>query len=140
MSGFSLIELLLVITLFSIVAAAAYPLSISFYQGQLMSEVQTGLEITLQRASHHARSQKNDSAHGVKLLADSYVLFQGDSYDSRITAMDSVAAFPSSLVHTGIDEIVFLQRTGAATATGTISLEYANTAATIRINAAGVVY
>jgi len=139
MSGFSLIELMLVMTMFGVVTAFMFPMSISLYQSQVLTEVESGMRTTLQTAHTRAVSQKSDSAHGVKVLENSYVLFEGYSYDTRENENDTSVQIPNSFIHSGFDEIVFAQYTGVPSATGTLSLEYAHDTSAVIVYESGVV-
>ena len=139
MSGFTLIESLLVVALFGVVAVFMFPLTLSFYNVQILSEIEIGVQTALQNAQVNAVTQKNDSAHGVKMLSDSYVLFQGDSYLTRNTLLDTPILYPSTLEYTGVDEIVFEQYTGKPSATGTLSFEYAHESKIVTVYDSGFI-
>lgn len=121
-AGFSLVELLLVIGITFIIGVFMFPISVSFLQSQILDETTELLLSSMRRAEMQAMYEKHDSSFGVKLLSDSYVLFEGDSYSSRNVSEDEVFQIPSALTVSGIDEVVFLQRTGIPSTVGTIVL------------------
>ncbi|MFT7506907.1 MAG: prepilin-type N-terminal cleavage/methylation domain-containing protein [Acidimicrobiales bacterium] len=139
MTGFSLIEFILVVALFGIVTVFAFPVSLSFYNAQVLSEIEGGVETSIRNAQMYAVTQKNDSSHGVKMLSGQYVLFQGDSYSTRDGAQDASFALPSTLQYSGVDEIVFAQHTGYPSATGTLTFTYAHATQTLLVYDSGFV-
>jgi prepilin-type N-terminal cleavage/methylation domain-containing protein len=138
MNGFSLVELLLVIALMGIVSIAAFPLSVSLYNLQVLNDTKSSLLATLRQAHVSALTQKNDTDHGVKLLPDSYVLFEGSSYATRNEAADHVISFAPTVTATGADEIVFTKFTGLPTATGTVTIEAGEESRVILVRESGI--
>lgn len=122
--GFTLIELLLVMALMLMVGTFMFPLGITFYRTQLLNESQEGLIAALRKAQVLSHTGVRDHSFGVKRTDTGYVLFEGDTYDSRIIANDELYFVPSTVVTTGIDEIVFNELTGIPSATTAIEISY----------------
>ena len=139
MRGFSLVELILVIALFTIIALFAYPMSLALFNTQILEESRNGVEVALRNAYTRSITEKNDTSHGVKILENSLVLFEGNSYDTREVSKDHVVALPETLIHAGFDEIIFEQFSGRPSATGTLRLQYAGEETLIYINEIGVI-
>lgn len=140
MSGFSLIEFVLVMALFGLVGSLVFPVALTFYNQQVLSEVAGGIESALRTAHVNAVTQKNDTSHGVKLLDDSYVLFTGVSYLDRNVLHDVVVSFVDTVHHTGANEIVFTQATGYPSGGAVIHLNYLHETVSLEVSLAGVVY
>lgn len=135
--GFTLLEVALVITLVVIISAFTVPIGINFYRNQTLNEASDGILSVLRRSQNHAAFGKNDSDFGVKILSDTYVLFEGSSYVSRDTSKDASFNISMGVTATGADEIVFTKLTGVPNATGSITITAGNTTKTIEINAQG---
>lgn len=138
MTGFSLIELLLVIALLGIVGVAAFPLGTNLYRMQVLQDTRDSLVTTLRQAQVYAMAQKNDASHGVKFLGNSYVLFEGDSYDTRNESNDFAINVASNIALSGLDEVVFAQFTGLPSATGTITLSLHDEVRELHVLSAGI--
>ena len=124
--GFTLLELLLVISGIVIIAVFTMPIGINFYNAQSFDETASGILSNLRRAQNQAFFQKNDSDYGVKFLANSYVFFRGSSYALRATSDDEIFYLPSGISIAGDDEIVFKKFTGRpafAASFGVVSLD-----------------
>ncbi len=121
-SGFSLVEMMIVIALIVMLAAAALPITLDFlFRFTVIGETKI-LESNLKSAQAKAISGKNDSSFGVKFFPidvcpeeDCYVIFQGDSYDAREMGEDEVFYLPKEADIELIgeySEIVFEKNTG----------------------------
>ena len=117
-----------------------FPISLSLYYSGLLSETEQGILSSLRLAQQYAVAQKNDSSHGVKVLNDAYVLFQGESYAARDSVYDLSVTAPSIIALQGPDEIVFSKFYGLPSATGTITLELKGESASFSVQATGSVY
>lgn len=142
--GFTLIELLIVISITSILVVAATPIYSNLQATAQLNESSSQMVQVLRTAQQRARVRKNNAAHGVFLLqatADTYVLFQGDSYASRDTAYDRALTLDSGInVLTTLpsNEVVFAAGTGVPSATGTLTLtQITEGSRTIYINEIG---
>lgn len=137
--GFTLIELLLVIVLLSLLVVTVIPISLRFFKLQTVSDTSVELVELLRTAQMFARTQRHDSAYGVKMLDNTFVLFEGESYATRITSEDSSSSLSLGTTVTGFDEIVFEQGTGAADFSGVITIVTLDHENTVRINSSGLI-
>ncbi|MBI5306342.1 type II secretion system protein [Candidatus Wolfebacteria bacterium] len=137
--GFTLIELLLIMASISLLGALTVPLSVRFLQGQILDETANGILETLRRAQNSAIYQKNDSAYGVAFFPGYYVLFQGNSYSSRIAGADEIFELGGNTSISGIVEVVFSKLAGAPSAVGVLiaSLSSVSDSRSISISAEG---
>jgi prepilin-type N-terminal cleavage/methylation domain-containing protein len=121
--GFTLIEVLIVMGLFVLLLAFVVPIGLSFYQSQITDETALELASAFDRARSDARLGKSESAYGIKVLSDRYVLFRGDSYATRVSVEDMTTMFPGGTVVTASpSEYVFSKLDAFASATGTVNL------------------
>ncbi len=99
------------------------PVTAGFYRSRMHDQSVRDLESLLRRARTYAIDQRNDLPSGVKILPGSYVLFVGESYASRTTALDESFEYPTFVTTSGsISEVVFSKLHGTSTASGTIRL------------------
>jgi uncharacterized repeat protein (TIGR02543 family) len=124
--GFSLLEVLLIITIIVVIFSFSIPFSLKLYHTQLLEGARNDIVDVLQRAKHNAILQKNDSSFGVQIDAglDNFVLFQGASYADRVQSLDEVYDLLPGIAVFGPAEIVFSKLTGLPSVTGTTTLDY----------------
>ncbi|MBU1349055.1 prepilin-type N-terminal cleavage/methylation domain-containing protein [Patescibacteria group bacterium] len=136
--GFTLIELVIVIGIMAVIVAVTAPLTIRSYQNQLVAETAQQLAETLRRAQSRATAARGDSPHGVKILSDGYVLFQGRSYATRVVAEDETTPIPSSItVSSTATEVVFSKLYATSSMVGTMSVIGAGGTIDVTVNAVG---
>jgi len=120
--GFTLIELLIVITMILLMVGLAIP----FYGNQVnRSNVETTaleLQQNLRTAKTKALSGESNSAWGVYIDSDKYILYQGSSYASRNTAYDQITQTEGTVVLTGLSEINFSKVKALPDNTGVINV------------------
>lgn len=93
MRGFSLVELLIVISIGVVVVAAAIPLYGNLHSSTQIGETTTQIVQTLRTARQKSISGLNNSAHGVYLDIEdgenhAFILYQGDSFAARQAQYD----------------------------------------------------
>ncbi len=137
--GFTLIELLLVIALITIMSVFSYPVGVSFLEQSHVEDVRAELLSALRKAQLQAIVQKNNSAYGVYIASDSYVLFEGVLYENRDASKDEVFSFPHAIAIEGIAEVYFRERTGEPSASGIITLTLRATQKEIRVMSHGLI-
>lgn len=110
--GFTLLEILLVLGLIAILLIVTVPLSLDFYKRQQL-EVQTQSIIqTLRRTQSKSMAVESDSAFGLYITNQNYILFKGDSYATRDSQYDEVFELPEIIDVGGLNEIVFTKLDG----------------------------
>ncbi len=138
--GFTLLELMLAITIIAIIAAGVIALDIPAQQRNDLDTARNSIIQTLHSARSKARAVDGDVSWGVSIQSSTFVLFKGASYASRDTSYDEATDMPQTLVPSGLSEIVFVKRTGDPTSTGTITLtSKTNEQRTITLNAKGMI-
>ncbi len=125
--GFTLIEVLLVIGLFAIVAGLVVSVGLHTHSGFSAQGDEDLAIATLQKA----RSQSMHGvctgdcvaavAHGVHSAAHGLVLFQGGSFDPTDAANENLPALSNATTFAGAD-IIFAPLTGVADATATLTI------------------
>jgi len=141
--GFSMVEMLVVIGIFVVLASFAYPLYSSW-------QLKTGLESSrsevieaLRIARYRSQSGLNDSTHGVYFSLggnDSYIIYQGESHGERNDLYDLEYFFDSNInISTQIVDINFIKSSGYSQATSTIYISDENDSTQVNINRLGII-
>ena len=138
-TGFTLVELMLVMALVLIIGIFTSGVGVSYYQSQVLNETADNLASNLRHAQGYALSGKNNQAFGVYIHEDSYVMFEGQSYESRIVAEDMVFPISASITISGPVEVVFSELTGTPDTTETIYLSLGNREKQIDILSSGYI-
>ena len=138
-SGFTLIELIIVIAISIFLVAIFFPIGLNFYQIQVLNGGTDSIVWLLKQAQSSAISQKNDSAFGLYLAQNQAILFQGNNYQGREASQDINVAIPLSVRIAGLQEIDFAKKTGLPAQTGSIFLSLAGRSEEIQINSIGLI-
>ena len=129
--GFTLVELMIIIALFGVVAAFSFPFFRSRNVQHILDASSDELHGILRQAQGRAMSGHNASAWGVHWGTGEYTLFSGDEYDTRDTDHDLIIDYPGSItISTSVnvsgatypEDVVFDQLTGTTDASGTITI------------------
>jgi len=113
MNGFTLIEILITVSLISILGFFLFSIGLNFYKSQQLETQAQEILQTLRRAQSKATSVELDSSFGVYFdnANKKYILFKGDSYspgDPYNEEFDLSAIITLS----GLSEVVFLKLEG----------------------------
>ncbi len=143
-AGFSLIEILVVLTIMAIIGIFAITGFKDYARFQQYDASVATAKSTFIDARVRARSAKFDQSYGVKILTNSLVVFRGSTYSAGASTNETVALTGVKLSRSltgGTDQIVFSKLTGLPSATGTITIvgvEHVATT-TLTISGAGVI-
>ena len=127
-AGFTLIEIALVIGLVTVVASVGMFFDFDSFRAHSFYADRDTLISTLQHARAEAISNicrgscDNGLPHGVKILSDRFIIFQGADYVSADHNQDAVIDANINIEHGGLDEIVFSQLSGDTVFPGEIVL------------------
>jgi prepilin-type N-terminal cleavage/methylation domain-containing protein len=128
MKGITLIELLLVVAIFAIIAGAAIPVLGQLQTSTQLNQAASELVQTLRDARQRSVAGLNNSSHGVYFQApDQIILYQGDNYSSRDPAADQVTILDSTIQFTITvpgNDLNFAKATGDPSQTGIIALTH----------------
>ncbi len=137
--GFTLAELLVVVALMLVVGMFMFPLGIQFYRSQMLNESSEGISSALRRAQHLSRTGAYDSTFGVRVIDGGYVLFSGETYDSRDVTQDESHSLPATISITGLQEVSFELFTGNPSATGTLTVQTDTAEASVTVQDSGFI-
>lgn len=148
--GFTIIEMLIVVGLISIIGGLGLYLGFDSLRGYSFRSDRDVLVSTLQHARAEAIANvcRGDSSvcsdgkpHGVKILSDKFVIFQGTSYATRDSAYDADIDFNHSTIFPSdgsLTEAVFNRLSGDVDTPGFITLNDSGThESKIEINSEG---
>ena len=138
-TGFTLIELSLVMALFAIILSLAVPYGLRFFRIERLDSVSRDILTNLRFAQSQAISQQEDSEYGIYIQEDSFVVFRGTSYVSREVLSDEIFDFSNQVIISGLSEIVFYRLTGIPSDSGEIRLESEDRTNIITINQQGAI-
>jgi prepilin-type N-terminal cleavage/methylation domain-containing protein len=137
--GFTLVELLLVMALVLIVGMVTSSIGISYYQSQILTETTDNFTSVLRQAQGYAMSGKNNSAFGIFVAEDSYVLFEGQDYESRLSNEDMIFPINSYINISGPSEIIFSPFTGTSNVVDTVYISFGSRAKQVEILSSGYI-
>lgn len=135
MKGFTLVQLLVVMSIFIILTLIAVPSIRSFQRESDLNNSAEEIINTLRLAQNKTISSEGASQWGVYFSTTTdyhqYTLFKGSDYNSRATSSDETHKLPKSVKIYGINlagenEVVFARLTGTINQSGSISLELEN--------------
>ncbi len=120
--GYTLIEVLLVLTILALSTAMILPFLGHFQQQQTLSSVEQDLMQALRRAQHRAIILERSSAWGVAIQTHSFTTYAGSSYGTRNTAFDKTETVSAPFSVSGLSDVSFAQVTGLPGTTGTVTV------------------
>lgn len=123
MKGFTIIELIISMAVFTIVAIAAFP---AYHAFQANSDFNSGFYTVVdvaRRAQELSRAIDSNSGWGMAIRPNhQVVLFRGTTYALRNSSSDQIFMIPLDVTSTGMSEIDFSSFWGYPSATGTITI------------------
>jgi len=138
-TGFTLLEILLSITIIAILAGIGAPIYQSFQNKNELDIAVNTISQSILRAQVLSQAVEGDSVWGVYIATGSLIIFRGDSYTNRNQAYDEIYSISSIIAPSGLTEIVFNKLTGSTQNIGEIILTGINDSRTITINQKGTV-
>lgn len=143
--GFSLLEVIIAMTIVSLVAVAVFVSVFAYRSKHEVSDMATNLVSALSQARTKTIAGYNDTSYGVNIASTSITLFSGTSFnsgasDNQVIASSTRLTIKPYLVG-GATNIYFKRLTGETTQSGYItikSLSNINKVATVTIAASGV--
>src|SRR5882724_4381057 len=121
MAGFTLIEMLLSVTIIGMLVGLSLPVYESFVRRNDLDLTAQGIAFMLRRAESYARGVNGDAAWSVEVQASAATLFQGTNFATRNTAYDETLSMPASVTPSGLGEVQFTKFTAIPNTTGTIT-------------------
>ena len=139
MRGFTVFEILIVMGIFTIMVGIAAPTQLGFYLNYQFDSETDLLTALLHQARNLSMVNYNEASHGLYVLSDQFVVFEGDSYAARVQANDKKYPRNTDVAVSGATEIVFTSLSGA-TASTTFNLNDTRKSRDIFVNPEGLIY
>ncbi|OGD69038.1 hypothetical protein A3I18_00695 [Candidatus Campbellbacteria bacterium RIFCSPLOWO2_02_FULL_35_11] len=138
-NGFTLLEVLLSISIISIVFGFSVPIYYSFQVRNDLDVARFALIQNLHRAQSLSQMGEGDSSWGVYIASDKITLFKGSSFATRDINFDEDFSISSSGI-SGLQEIIFNKFNGLPQMTGTTTItSTTNETKQIAINEKGTI-
>lgn len=136
--GFTLLEILLSISVMAIIAGIGIPVYQSFNVRNDLDLTANLVTQSLRRAQILSEAVEGDDAWGVYVGDNKITIFKGNSYAGRDVSYDEIFDLSNAITPSGNQEIIFNKFTGWPQAAGTLILTTVNNAKIITINAKGL--
>lgn len=144
-SGFTIIEILVVLTIFIFIAGFALFVSMDSYRGFAFRSERDTIISVLQKARSQAISNiclgsgcSDGKPHGVRFTGSQYIIFQGPSYASRDPSVDQIIAANSTLTFSPTPPIdIIFNQLDATGAGGTFTINGSGHSSQISVNTEG---
>ena len=138
LNGYTLIELLLSVTLLGIISVSAFPVTRNFLD---RNEYDSAFRLTvnaLRTSQIYSQTGKNDTNWGVSFQSGVLVVFGGASYALRDSSYDEFSSISTKVTVTGATEIVFDKVTGNSTTVPTLTIAGNGFSRNVVINKKGI--
>jgi prepilin-type N-terminal cleavage/methylation domain-containing protein len=141
-SGFTLIEMLLVLAISFILMGLMLPAALNQYRATLVDDAARSLMDSLRRTRTQAVADVHSAAHGLKIMSasSSFILFEGASYATRNQAADEIVEYPSTVtLQATTTEVTFSRLYGTSTFSGDWTMNYLDWSRQVSLNSYGTV-
>lgn len=138
--GFTLLELLLSVSILAILVAITAPILIAFQRNNDIDLTADTLSQVLRRAQILSQAINNDDSWGVKIDNNNIILFKGNSFIGRNQNYDETFSTSNSITFSGINEIIYNKFSGDTTGGSIIMTNTTeNKNISINVNSKGIV-
>lgn len=137
--GFSLIELLLSLTLIGALTAISFPMYSRLQRKTDLDIAVMQTAQSLRRAQTLSQAVEGDTTWGVHVQNGSMIIFKGAAYSTRDTNFDETTSMPNTVGVSDNSDFIFATLNGRPTSTGTITLSASGASKTLSINEIGTI-
>lgn len=138
-TGFTLIEVILTISIILILGAISAPFYISFYTSSQIDTTTQEVVQSLRRAELKALNNENDDSWSIKLVDDKMILYKGTDYPTRDSNYDEEIQIPKSIQITGTSDITYQKSSGSSSFSGNLTITDQKDTSILTINRKGIV-
>ncbi len=137
-AGFTLIEVLIVIAIFSLLAGFGLLISMDFWRSYSFSSERTIAVSVLQKARTQSMINLDQAPHGVRIDSTGYTIFEGASYVPGALLNEVITKQPAIAITCTLSpcDIIFGQLSGTSTPS-TVTISDGQRSANITINNEG---
>lgn len=137
--GFTLIEVLLVVSIMAVASVIVVPVSIDYQQRNDLDTSQITFAQSIRRAQQMSMSGEGDSAWGVNAISGEIVIFKGNTYATRDVTYNENYDISLGVTLSGQLEYDFAKITGLPAQTGTAIFTDNSYQKQVVVNAKGIV-
>jgi len=139
--GFTLIEVLLSVTIISTMVGLSLPMYHAYNNRNDLDLTSQAVAEMMRRAMTYSRGMRLDDSWAVHIETSSATLFKGVAYATRDVSFDETTTIPSSFTVSGLLDVSFAKLTGLPSTTGatTISIPGTTESRSVMLNGEGVV-
>lgn len=138
--GFTIIEVIVVLAIMAVFAAAAPPLTHGFRIGYQGDNAVASYVSALHRAQVLAQTGAVDAPWGVAIATGTVTIYKGATYAARDTNYDEVYAIGRELSPGGVTAVTFAKLSGTPGTTGTTTIAVPGLATvSVNINSKGMI-
>ncbi|HSW98308.1 MAG TPA: type II secretion system protein [Candidatus Saccharimonadales bacterium] len=139
-AGFTLLEVLLSVTIMAMLVGISMPFYESFVRRNDLALATQTVSALIRRAETYSRSANSDSGWSVEFQSTTATLFLGNNFAGRNTNYDEAVSLPGSVTASGLSEVQFAKLTALPNTTGTVTLSSTlSETRTVTVNAKGMV-
>lgn len=142
--GFTIIELLVVLAIFGILAAFSYSSFVEYRDVQRSRTVVVDISSILKETKQRTLSSETDTQFGIHFSTSSLTIFEGAIYNPSLSS-NRVHVFSGTDIKAQLSDsssqIIFSRLTGVPSATGTIAIGHKslNSTTTLTVQGSGLV-
>lgn len=119
-SGFTLLEMLLVVAVMALALGTILPISSSLFARNNLAVAQSQTVSALRRAQTLSQAMDGDASWGVRVATGTVTVFKGLTYATREIISDDTLTISSGVTATGLTEVTFAKLSGLPSASGTL--------------------
>ncbi len=137
--AFTLLEVLLTVSILVLSAGVMSPIYFSAKNKEDLSSSVDMVVASLRRAQTLSIGGQHDTSWGVKILNGNIIIFSGNDFLSRNSALDEKILTNKNIIISGSNEFVFDKITGSTSDFGNVILSLKSNSNTISVNKRGIV-
>lgn len=137
--AFTLLEVLLTVSILVLSAGVMSPIYFSAKNKEDLSSSVDMVVASLRRAQALSIGGQHDTSWGVKILNGNIIIFSGNDFLSRNSALDEKILTNKNIIISGSNEFVFDKITGSTSDFGNVILSLKSNSNTISVNKRGIV-
>lgn len=140
-NGFTLIEIIVVVAIVTILAGLSLPVFTYFQTFSVLDSAEQEVIQNIRYTQSKAASGQENSNFGIYINSTQYVIYKGDSYETRDASEDKLFSVPNNTILSGLVDVNFEQGTGIPSTNGYIAVTHVMSGSyeTISINEAGLI-
>lgn len=137
--GFTLVEMLLVLSLMSFVITFAVPIYRSFQQRNTLRYTTELIASQIRTAQLNSQAAIEDDTWGIRFNPGQIVVFKGNDFVSRDVDFDLITNISPQIILNGVTEITFAKFSGDISSSQTLDVILEGNLLQIQVNEKGII-